>query len=124
MMRGGRSVDENEAWVDGFIDTMISSRHRKGGGSGSGANNVEMQMPDMISLCHQAREIVLHQPMLLELGAPIKICGDIHGQYNDLLRLFEYGGFPPEVRLAFVLLLLVISGSNAGPTIVILSPRF
>jgi serine/threonine-protein phosphatase PP1 catalytic subunit len=42
------------------------------------------------------------QPVLLDLEAPLKIVGDIHGQYFDLLRLFEYGGFPPESNYLFL----------------------
>ena len=56
---------------------------------------VHLEEYEIKYLCLTARDIFINQPILLELEAPIKICGDIHGQYYDLLRLFEYGGFPP-----------------------------
>eukprot|EP01043_Picozoa_sp_COSAG02_P017256 COSAG02_NODE_778_length_17288_cov_102.024725_14_plen_80_part_00 len=43
---------------------------------------------ELRAVCDECRELLLSQPSLLELAAPIRVLGDIHGQYNDLLRLF------------------------------------
>ncbi|GAX27752.1 hypothetical protein FisN_13Hu147 [Fistulifera solaris] len=53
-------------------------------------------------LCAHVRPILLQQPMLLELEAPMQVCGDIHGQFPDLLRLFQLGGYPPESNYLFL----------------------
>uniref|UniRef100_A0A8C6F903 protein-serine/threonine phosphatase n=1 Tax=Monodon monoceros TaxID=40151 RepID=A0A8C6F903_MONMO len=50
-----------------------------------------LQENEIRGLCLKFGEIFQSQPILLELEAPLTICGDIHGQYYDLLRLFEYG---------------------------------
>ncbi len=55
-----------------------------------------MQEKELVELCHTARAIFLDQPMLLELQAPINVCGDIHGQFYDLLRIFESLGLPAD----------------------------
>ena len=44
----------------------------------------------------------MEEPVLLEISAPVNICGDTHGQYNDLLRLFEFGGRPPKTNYLFL----------------------
>ncbi|XP_055380327.1 serine/threonine-protein phosphatase alpha-2 isoform-like [Condylostylus longicornis] len=63
---------------------------------------VVMNENELRCLCLKAREIFLQQPILLELEAPLIICGDIHGQFTDLLRLFEHGGFPPTSNYLFL----------------------
>ncbi|CAM8889144.1 unnamed protein product [Rhodiola kirilowii] len=62
----------------------------------------QLSESEIKQLCIASKDIFLQQPNLLELEAPIKICGDIHGQYSDLLRLFEYGGFPPLANYLFL----------------------
>jgi serine/threonine-protein phosphatase PP1 catalytic subunit len=41
------------------------------------------------SLLSAARSVLLAQPALLEIEAPINILGDIHGQFGDMLRYFD-----------------------------------
>ncbi|KAJ7263916.1 Metallo-dependent phosphatase-like protein [Mycena rebaudengoi] len=82
--------------IDSIIQRLIEVRGNRPG------KVVKLHEYEITSLCTMAREIILAQPILLELSPPIKLCGDIHGQYHDLLRLFDYGGFPPEANYLFL----------------------
>jgi serine/threonine-protein phosphatase PP1 catalytic subunit len=68
----------------------------------SGGRNMRLKAPEIEKLITKTREIFMNQPAFLELEAPINICGDIHGQFPDLLKLFEYGKFPPESNYLFL----------------------
>ena len=63
-----------------------------------------MQLPEyqIRQLCMASRAIFLEQPMLLELCAPVNVMGDIHGQYDDLLRHFDNCGYPPKANYIFL----------------------
>ncbi|XP_952369.1 serine/threonine protein phosphatase 1, PP1-gamma catalytic subunit, putative [Theileria annulata] len=82
--------------LDSIIERLLEVRGNRP------IKSVQLSEDEIKGLCHKSREIFLSQSILLELEAPIKICGDIHGQYYDLLRLFEYGGFPPAANYLFL----------------------
>ncbi|EFJ20637.1 hypothetical protein SELMODRAFT_228509 [Selaginella moellendorffii] len=84
------------AVLDDLIGRLLEVR------SGRPGKQVQLLESEVRQLCVVSKDIFMSQPNLLELEAPIKICGDIHGQYSDLLRLFEYGGFPPEANYLFL----------------------
>lgn len=48
----------------------------------------------IIALCDQVQAILEKQPIVLKVRAPIKIFGDVHGQYTDLMRFFDLWGCP------------------------------
>ena len=53
-------------------------------------------------LCSAVRKTFMSEPMLLELEAPIKIAGDIHGNFDDLLRIFQRSGYPGDENYLFL----------------------
>lgn len=82
--------------IDNVIQKLLdlrSSRQRR---------NARLEEKEIIALIHLSRKVFLSQPMLLELEPPLKVCGDIHGQFIDLLRLFDYGKFPPASNYLFL----------------------
>ncbi|KAH6856629.1 Metallo-dependent phosphatase-like protein [Chaetomium sp. MPI-CAGE-AT-0009] len=53
-------------------------------------------------LCHKARELLIEEGNVVTVNAPVTICGDIHGQFHDLMELFRVGGDVPDTNYLFM----------------------
>ena len=53
-------------------------------------------------LCDRARELLIEEGNVQHVDAPVTICGDIHGQFYDLLELFRVGVPCPDTKYLFM----------------------
>jgi serine/threonine-protein phosphatase PP1 catalytic subunit len=86
-----------EADLDDMIKRLVDA-----GYAGKVTKTVCLKNAEITAVCNAAREVFLSQPALLELSPPVKIVGDVHGQYTDLIRMFEMCGFPPNSNFLFL----------------------
>jgi serine/threonine-protein phosphatase PP1 catalytic subunit len=91
-MPGSKQLD-----VDDMIQRLLDV-----GYTGKVSKSLCLKNHEIVTICQTAREVFLSQPTLIELSPPVKIVGDVHGQYSDLIRLFEMCGFPPASNYLFL----------------------
>jgi len=82
--------------ADNIMEKLLSVKGNKPG------KLVDLKEEEIKFLIEKSLPIIREQKMLIELEAPLHICGDIHGQYYDLLRIFEYCGYPGDNTYLFL----------------------
>jgi len=53
-------------------------------------------------LCERAREILMEESNVQAVRCPVTVCGDVHGQFHDLIELFQIGGALPDTNYLFM----------------------
>ncbi|CAN1812489.1 Phytochrome-associated serine/threonine-protein phosphatase [Linum perenne] len=53
-------------------------------------------------LCEYVKDILIEESNVQPVNSPVTVCGDIHGQFHDLMKLFQTGGHVPETNYIFM----------------------
>jgi serine/threonine-protein phosphatase 2A catalytic subunit len=56
----------------------------------------------VFSLCEKAKEILSREGNVPNVSSPVTVCGDIHGQFWDLMEMFKIGGELPDTNYLFL----------------------
>jgi len=53
-------------------------------------------------ICQKGTEILAEESNLQRVDAPVTLCGDVHGQFHDVIELFKHGGRCPDTNYLFL----------------------
>ena len=73
---------------------------------------IDLDEQDIVSVCASVRHIVMSEPVLLRTEAPITLCGDLHGQFYDLLRILEHSG-TFYIIVSWIIVIIYFGGSSS-----------
>ena len=62
---------------------------------------------ELKQLCTMVKTILIEEANVQPVKAPVTICGDIHGQFYDLLELFRNGGAVPNTSYIFMVFMFI-----------------
>jgi len=79
---------------DGTVDILVLKEHLKREG--------RITWEALNKLFDSVEVIFREEPNCLNLNKDLSVCGDIHGQFFDLIRLFEMGGQLPQENYLFL----------------------
>lgn len=66
------------------------------------SDEVPLTEPEIKVLVAKAKEVLAKEDNVQSVAAPVTICGDVHGQFHDLLELFTIGGKCPDTNYLFM----------------------
>jgi serine/threonine-protein phosphatase 2A catalytic subunit len=55
-----------------------------------------------LSIMVQAKDILQAESNIQPVHSPVTVCGDVHGQFHDLIELFRIGGNLPDTNYLFM----------------------
>jgi serine/threonine-protein phosphatase 2A catalytic subunit len=74
--------------LDGWIESLMTCK--------------QLAEEDVRRLCDRAREVLQEESNVQPVKCPVTVCGDIHGQFHDLMELFRIGGPNPDTNYLFM----------------------
>ena len=96
MKKVEEEIEEMYDRISRLKEKLIDSR------KGEFCSNVKLSEREVIAVIDKAYPIIEKEESMLELEPPLYICGDIHGQFYDLLRVFDILKYPPESKFLFL----------------------